>query len=160
MSISCISSERGRSDCIEPLSSSSSYLFPLLWCTDLAGLLSVAAVGDVKEDFQYLDDTLRGFQGDGTFRRLQGTLVLLLPLHLQAALQGRCEDGQPALLEETHKDEWESRTRFLSVLEHSGGGGDCYGGYDLAASQPAGVRYLLEPSSELGPQSSDEEHEA
>lgn len=79
--------------------------------TDLAWLLPVRAVGDIKEDFQYLYDTLRSFQRDGRCCRLQHTLILFLPLDLQAALQGCCEDGHPTLLEK-----WENKCDVSHIM--------------------------------------------
>lgn len=63
----------------------------------------MGAVGDVEEDFEDLHDALRGFQRDGWCCRLQHTLILLLPLDLQAALQGCCEDENASLLEEENR---------------------------------------------------------
>lgn len=72
--------------------------------TNLTWLLPVGAVGDVEEDFEDLYDTLRGFQRDGRHSWAQHTLILLLPLNLQAALQGCSEDRYTALLEERHRN--------------------------------------------------------
>ena len=83
-------------------------LMALLWA-DLTRLLPVGAVRDVEEDLEDLYDALRGVQGDGWCCRVQHTLILVLPLDLQAALQGGCEDRHTSLLEEQHH-ECESRT--------------------------------------------------
>ena len=71
--------------------------------TDLTWLLPVGAVGDVEEDFEDLCDPLRRFQRYGWCRGVQHTLILVLPLHLQAALQGCSKDGQASLLKEENK---------------------------------------------------------
>lgn len=77
-------------------------LFPSMdsWCTDLTRLLPVGAVGDVEEDFEDLYDPLRGFQRDGWCFWVQHTLILVLPLDPQTALQSCCENGHTSLLEE------------------------------------------------------------
>lgn len=66
--------------------------------TNLTGLLSVGAAGDVEEDFEDLYDPLRGLQRDGRHSRAQHTLELLLPLDLQAALHGRRQNRHASLL--------------------------------------------------------------
>lgn len=65
----------------------------------------MGAVRDIEENFEDLCDALRGFQRDGLCLWVQDALILVLPLHLQAALQGCCEDGNPSLLEENNQCE-------------------------------------------------------
>lgn len=64
----------------------------------------MGSVRDVEKDFEDLDDALGGLQRNGWRRGVQHALVLLLPPHLQAALQGGREDGDAAVLREELRD--------------------------------------------------------
>lgn len=66
--------------------------------TNLTGLLSVGATGDVEKDFEDLYDPLRGLQRDGRGSRSKCTLKRLLPLDLKAALHGRRQNRHACLL--------------------------------------------------------------
>lgn len=70
--------------------------------TDLTWFLPVCAVGDIEEDFEDLYDALWGFQWDGECIWAQHTLILVLPLNLQAVFQSCSENGDPSLLAEPH----------------------------------------------------------
>lgn len=76
----------------------------------------MGAVGEVKKNFKNLNDALRGVQRDRWSCRVQHTLVLILPLHLQAALQSSCEDGHTPLLQYNTQTKYSRGYSFVIVM--------------------------------------------